>query len=87
MKIKQFVKLILSNSVFKDFEISRIKTRGVHENIGFRSLNSYAVDVYKNAPRKISFSIYEHFEHVKWAYSDPCQKVMTVTDNVAPCKT
>ena len=45
------------------------------------------VGAYKNALRKINFPNYEYFEDVNRAYSDFFQKIMTVIDNVAHCKT
>ena len=68
-------------------KISRVKTRGVHKIIRFCSRKNYAVDAYKNALKKINFPNYEYFEDVNWAYPDFFQKLMTVTNNVAPCKT
>ena len=64
----------------------RIKAGGVHKKIKFRSLKNYTVDAYKNALRKINFPNYEYFEDVNRAYSDFFKKLMTVTDDVAPCK-
>ena len=68
-------------------KISRVKTRGVHKIIRFCSRKNYAVDAYKNALKKINFPNYEYFEDVNRAYSDFFQKLMTVIDNIAPCKT
>ena len=68
-------------------KISRVKTGGMHKKNKFRSLKNYAVDAYKNALKKINFPNYEYFEDVNRAYSDFFQKLMTVIDNVAPCKT
>ena len=68
-------------------KISRIKTRGVHKNIKFCSLKSYAVDVYRKALREIHFPNYKNFVDVNQAYSNFFQKLMRVIDNVAPCKT
>ena len=45
------------------------------------------VNAYKNALRKINFPNNEYFEDVNRAYLDLFQKLMTVIDNVAPCKT
>ena len=59
----------------------------MHKKINFCSLKNYAGDAYKNAQRKINFPNYEYFEDVSWAYSDFFQELMTVIDNVAPCKT
>ena len=66
--------------------ISRTKTGGVHKKIKFCSLKNYTVDAYKNALRKINFPNCKYCEDVNEAYSDFFQKVMTVIDNVAPCK-
>ena len=44
------------------------------------------VDAYKNTLRKINFPNYEHFEDANRTYSDFFQKLMTVIDNVVPCK-
>ena len=59
----------------------------MHKKIRFRSLKNYAVDAYINALKKINFPNYEYFEDVNRAYSDFFQKLMTVIDNIAPCKT
>ena len=45
------------------------------------------VDAYENTLRKINFPNYEYFEDANQAYLDFFQKLMTVIDNVAPCKT
>ena len=45
------------------------------------------VDAYKNTLTKINFPNCKYFEDVSKAYSDLFQKLMTVIDNVAPCKT
>ena len=68
-------------------KISRVKTRGVHKIIRFCSRKNYAVDAYKNALKKINFPNYEYFEDVNRAYSDFFQKLMSVIDNIARCKT
>ena len=59
----------------------------MHKKIKFHSLKNYAVDGYKNALRKTNFPNYEYFEDVNRVYSDFFQKLMTVIDNIAPCKT
>ena len=43
-----------------------------------------AVDAYKDTLRKINFPNYDYY--VNRAYSDSFQKLVTVIDNVAPCK-
>ena len=68
-------------------KISRVKTRGVHKIIRFCSRKNYAVDAYKNALKKINFPNYEYFEDVNRAYSDFFQKLRSVIDNIARCKT
>ena len=55
--------------------------------IKFGLLKNCAADAYKNALREIDFPNYQYFEDVNRAYSDLFKKLMTVTDNVAPCKT
>ena len=50
-------------------------------------VKSYAVDAYKNALRQINFSNCEYFEDVNRVFSDFFQTLMTVIDNVVPCKT
>lgn len=67
-------------------KISRTKTGGVHKNTAFHSFKNYAVDGYKNALRKINIPNYECFEDVNRAYLDIFQKIITVIDNIAPCK-
>ena len=68
-------------------KISGVKTGVVHKKIKFRSLKDYTVDAYKNALKKINFPNYEYFEDVNRAYSDFFQKLMSVIDNIARCKT
>ena len=52
-----------------------------------KSNSVHVVDAYKNHLRKMNFPNYKYFEDVEWAYSDFFQKLMTVIDNVASCKT
>ena len=59
----------------------------MHKEIKSRSIKNHAVDAYENAQRKINFPKNECFADVNRAYSDFFQRLMTVTDNVAPCKT
>ena len=65
----------------------RIKTGVVPKKIKSRPLKNYVVDTYKHALRKANFPNYEYFEDVYRAYSDFFIKLMTLIDNVAPCKT
>ena len=65
-------------------KISRIKIGGVKKK---KSNSVHVVDAYKNHLRKMNFPNYKYFEDVEWAYSDFFQKLMTVIDNVASCKT
>ena len=73
--------------IYCAMKISKVKTGGVHKKIKFRSFKNYAVDAYKNALKKINFPSYEYFEDVNREYSDFFQKLMTVIDNIAHCKT
>ena len=50
-------------------------------------VKNYAVDAYKNSLRETNFSNYEYFEDVNRVFSDFFQTLMTVIDNVVPCKT
>ena len=68
-------------------KVSRVKTGGVHKKIKFRSLKNYAVDAYNNALKKINISDYEYFEDINRAHWDFFPKLMTMIDNIAPCKT
>ena len=66
-------------------KISRIK-RGTHKEIRCRSLKNYSADISEEAMGRVDFPNYHNFENVNDAYSNFIQKVMGVTDLVAPVK-
>ena len=66
-------------------KISRIK-RGTHKQIRCRSLKNYSAVIYEEALGKVDFPNYHHFDNTDDAYSNFIQKVMGVTDLVAPIK-
>ena len=57
-----------------------------HKQITFRSLKNYSPEVYEEALKKLSFPNYELFDDIDKAYENFIQKVMAVTDNLAPGK-
>ena len=66
-------------------KITRIK-RGGHKQITFRSFKNYTIDGYEKALVEINFPEYKNIVNVNDAYSNFIQKLMEVTDNVAPVK-
>ena len=60
---------------------------GTHKQITFCSLKTYTVEDYKEAVGKVCFPDYENFSDVNKAYEDFNQKLMSVTDKLAPFKT
>ena len=58
----------------------------MHQKNTFRSLKNYSPKVYEEALRKLSFPNYELFGDIDKAYENFIQKVMAVTDNLAPSK-
>ena len=72
--------------IFCTRKISRIKTGGVHKYLNFRSLKNYTADYYKEVLQQVDFPNYESLGDVNEAYSNFFQKLMTVTDKIAPYK-
>lgn len=60
---------------------ARIKSY-FHKQITFRSLKNYSSETL----RKIKFPFYDLFNDIHKVYENFIQKVMTVTDNLDPCK-
>ena len=71
--------------IFWTRKITRIK-RGGHKQITFRSFKNYTIDGYEKALVEINFPEYKKFDNVNDAYSNFIQKLMEVTDKVAPVK-
>ena len=66
-------------------KINKIKT-GVHKYTFFYSFKKYTIDAYKNALKKVNIPN-ELFNDVNEAYLNFLQKIKTVIDNIAHCKT
>ena len=60
---------------------------GNHKQIRFRSLKNYTAEACKEALGKVYFPNYESFSDVNKAYENFIQKLMSVTDKLAPFKT
>ena len=58
-----------------------------HKQISFRSLKNYSTVTYEEALKKVKFPNYENFININEAYSNFIQKLTSVTDEIAPCKT
>ena len=74
-------------TIYYTSKISKIKTGVVHKNITFRLFKKYTFDVYKDALKKLNFTNCKLFNDVNEAYSNFFQKIKTVIDNIAICKT
>ena len=66
-------------------KISRIK-RGSHKQIQFCSFKHYTVDLFEQELPKLNFPNYQNYNEIHEAYNDFIQKIMSVTDMVAPIK-
>ena len=64
----------------------KFKTGGVHKYINFHSLKKYRVDDHKKSLGQLVFLNYKIFDNVNALYLDFFQKIMTVTDKIAPFK-
>ena len=65
-----------------------LKTKtGSHKQISFHSLKNFSVVAYKEALKKVKYPNYENFININEAYSNFIQKITSVIDEVAPCKT
>ena len=60
---------------------------GTHKQITFRSHKNYTAEAYKKSLGKVCFLDYENFSDVNKAYKNFIQKLMSVTDKLAPFKT
>ena len=60
---------------------------GTHKQITFCSLKHYTAEAYKEALGKVYFPNYENFSDVSKAYENFIQKLMSITDKLAPFKT
>ena len=58
-----------------------------HKQISFRSLKNYSAVTYEEALKKVKFPNYENFININEAYSNFIQKLTSVIDEIAPCKT
>ena len=66
-------------------KVTRIK-RGGQKQIKFRCFKYYTIDGYGKVLVEINFSEYKNFDNVNDAYSNFIQKLMKVSDEVAPVK-
>ena len=66
---------------------TKLITGGMHKHITFHSFKKYTVDAYKDALNNVNFLNYELFNVVNEAYLNDFQKIRTVIENNAPCKT
>ena len=66
-------------------KITRIK-RGGHKQIKFHSFKNYTIDGYEKVLVEINFPEYKSLDNANDAYSNFIQKLMDVTDKVAPVK-
>ena len=60
---------------------------GTHKQITFRSLKNYTAEAYSEAMGKVYFPNYENFSDVNKAYENFNQKLISITDKLAPFKT
>ena len=60
---------------------------GSHKQISFHSLNNYNVVAYQETLKKVKFPNYENFININEAYSNFIQRLTSVIDVIAPCKT
>ena len=58
-----------------------------HKQISFRSLKNYSAVTYEETLKKVKFPNYENFININEAYSNFIQKLTSVIDEIAPCKT
>ena len=72
--------------IFCTRNISKIKTGGHHKYLNFHSLKNYTADYYKETLKQVDFPNYENFRDVNDGYSNFFQKLMIVTDKIAPLK-
>ena len=81
-------------SLMLDFLITKLYTtlekspesKEVHKQIRCCSLKNYSAVIYEEAPGKVDFPYYHNFDNIDDTYSNFIQKVMGVTDLVAPIK-
>ena len=66
-------------------KITRIKKSG-HKPIKFCYFKNYTIDRYEKALVEINFPEYKNFDNVNDAHSNFIQKLMEITDKVAPVK-
>ena len=57
------------------------------QKISFPSLRNYCTVTYEEALKKVKFFNYENFGNINEAYSNFIQKLTSVIDKIAPCKT
>ena len=79
--------MLLYLTIYYISKINKIKTGVVHKNTTFRLFKKYTFDAYKDALKKLNFTNYKLFNDVNEAYSNFFQKIRTVIDNIAICKT
>ena len=65
-----------------------LKTKAAfHKQISFHSLNNYSTITYEETLKKVKFSNYGNFVNINEAYSNFIQKLTSVIEEIAPCKT
>ena len=60
---------------------------GSHKQISYRSLKNYSAVTYEVALKKVKLPNYENVININEAYSNFIQKLTSVTDEMALCKT
>ena len=66
-------------------KIFKIKS-SLHIQIQFRSFKHYKVDRFEQDLSKLNFPNYQNYNKIDEAYNDCLQKIISVTDKVAPIK-
>ena len=70
------------------FTRKTLKTKtSFHKQISVHSLKNYSTVTYEEALKKVKFPNYENFININEAYSNFIQKLTSVIDEIAPCKT
>ena len=70
------------------FTRKTLKTKtGSHKHISFRSLKNYSFVAYEEALKSMKFPNYENFININEGYSNFIQKLTSVIDKIAHCKT
>ena len=85
---KEIIGIGISDHQLKFCTRKTLKTKtGSHKQISFHSLKNFSVVAYKEALKKVKYPNYENFININEDYSNFIQKITSVIDEVAPCKT